>query len=52
MSRLCEFISVVMIMSIVCIHESIQGGFTLTKSEDTEIFIPTKTILRTSTDRR
>ena len=52
MNRLYEKIYVLMIISIVCIHKNIQGGFTLTKNEDAEVFLPTKTILTTSTKTR
>ena len=52
MNQLGEYISVLIIMSIFCIVESVLGEFTLTKCEDAEIFMPTKTILRTSTETR
>ena len=50
MNQLCEYISLLIIISIVCIHKDILGEFTLTNSENAEIFVPTKTILRTSTE--
>ena len=47
-----KYITFVVMICVSCIDKSLEEGFSITKFDNKEIFLPTKTVLKVSNERR
>ena len=47
-----KYITFVVMIYFSCINKSLEEGFSVTKIDNKEIFVPTKTVLKVSNEQR